>query len=104
MPNYVDNLVTVKGLDAQKVLALVKSDKTSFDFNKVVRMPPELADSTASTDADWGLLLLDVPYPESRRVITVTSVLKYALGQGSRRYRRGWLAGTAPPRSKSRRV
>ena len=50
MPNWVQNIIHLEGNrnDIRKVLSLVKSDKSDFDFNLILPMPEELNISSSS--------------------------------------------------------
>lgn len=41
MPNYIRNLIKIDG-DFQAVTEFVKSEERTFDFNKLIPMPPTM--------------------------------------------------------------
>lgn len=57
MPNWVQNDIFLYGEeeDIKKVLELVKSDESEFDFNKIIPMPKEL-DIDSSSDNDLAII------------------------------------------------
>ena len=57
MPNWVQNNIYLHGekKDIKKVLELVKSDESAFDFNKIIPMPKEL-EIDSSSDNDLAIL------------------------------------------------
>jgi len=44
MPNWCENTVIIEGDNVQKVVDYLKTDKTIFDFNKVIPYPQEFID------------------------------------------------------------
>lgn len=49
MPNWITNRFTSDAETIGKIVALVKSEESEFDFNKVIPMPGELRGTTAPT-------------------------------------------------------
>lgn len=57
MPNWVQNDISLSGEeeDIKKVLELVKSEESDFDFNKIIPMPKEL-EIASSSDNDFAII------------------------------------------------
>jgi len=49
MPNWITNKLYTDSETIKKIVSLVKSDNTEFDFNKIIPMPEELRGTTAPT-------------------------------------------------------
>lgn len=69
MPNWCDNSLTIKGKpdEVKKVLDFMEGDKTRFDFNKILPMPPVLHDMTS-------------PAPKEQKKAQATLAKKYGYG------------------------
>jgi hypothetical protein len=55
MPNHVTNKVYIENGDIMQILAIVASEGSEFDFNKIIPMPESLSGTTScssSTDDD----------------------------------------------------
>jgi hypothetical protein len=60
MPNWVEIEVRVEGpsLELSKFLSQVQSDEQCFDFNKIIKMPKCLIDTTSGTAPNEGMYAL----------------------------------------------
>lgn len=56
MPNHITNILKVNGSDEQvkNVFAHIKTERSEFDFNKIIPMPEEL-NIASSTDGSIGM-------------------------------------------------
>lgn len=73
MPNWVQNIIHLDGSEEniKKVLSLVKSNESEFDFNLILPMPEEL-NITSSSNNDLAIMCyasnkLSIPYAETPR-------------------------------------
>lgn len=87
MPNWVQNNIYLHGSDEdiKKVLELVKSEESEFDFNKIIPMPKELEIASSSLN-ELGI----VCFLSNRLTIPFEQLDKHCLGYVTNMFDSNW--------------
>lgn len=67
MPNHVTNKIVIHSPNAEEVLAFVKTDFSSFDFNTLIPMPETLSIEESSTKNSAFIYVLTDGYKQEER-------------------------------------